>query len=103
MLGRLIMLPKYVSETQLLSTLTPQRQAQFLLKIRDKCYWIYNFTRYNAKDEEINPGSEEIKYVTGVYVDRLNQTWELNDVIEALNLLPNVKNKQERKASRKLS
>lgn len=97
------MLPKYISETQLLSDLTPERQARFLLTIKKECYWNYNPIRYNAKDEEINQGSEEIKHVKGIYVDRLNQTWELQDVIEALNLLPNVKNKQERKASRKLS
>ena len=97
------MLPKYISETQLLSNLTSERQARFLLKIKGKCYLTYNFIRYNAKDEEINPKSDEIKYVTGIYVDKLNQTWELNDLIEALNLLPNVMNKQERKASRKPS
>ena len=80
------MLPKYVSETQLLSTLTPERQAQFLLKMKAKCYK----SRYY--DEDICN-----------YIDRLNQESILDDVVEALNLLPNVRNKQERKADRKLS
>ena len=75
------MLPKYVSETQLLSTLTPERQAKFLLKMKAKCY--------------------KSRYKCGNYIDRLNQEWILDDVVEALNLLPNVMNKQERNASRK--
>jgi hypothetical protein len=78
------MLPKYVSETQLLSTLTPERQAKFLLKIKAEYY----YSKYLSEEN---------------YIDRLNQEWVLDDVIEALNLLPNVKNKQERKADRKTS
>lgn len=65
------MLPKYVSKTQLLSTLTPERQAMFLLKMKAKCY----YEKY-LSDEN--------------YIDKLNQEWILEDVIEALNLLPNV-------------
>jgi hypothetical protein len=78
------MLPKYVSETQLLSTLTPERQARFLLNIKKACY------HGNYYDIRLH------KQIYYPYIDRLNQTWELNDVIEALNKLPHVMNKQER-------
>lgn len=67
------MLPKYISETQLLSDLTPERQARFLLKMRNKCY-----------------------ITNGVYIEESDGVWELTDILEALNSLPHVRSKKSR-------
>lgn len=82
-----MVLPKYVSETQLLSDLTPERQARFLLQMRKKCYECWYF------DE----GDLEC-FSCDYYTDNLNQTWVMEDIIQALNSLPHVRNKKERKA-----
>ena len=74
------MLAKCVSKGQLLSSLPPERQVRFLLKMRNQCYTSGGF-----------------------YIEESGEVWELSDILEALNKLPHVKNKQERKADNKLS
>lgn len=65
------MLPECTDNGQRLSHLSPERQAKFLIKMRNQCY-----------------------RTDGWYRDELGQDWELEDITEALKKLPHIRGKK---------